>query len=125
MKLMDVMWILFIIMMLAMFTQKCESEEFTDTQICNAIYLAEGGAKADFLYGIRSVRYDTPEEARRICMNTIRNNRVRFLKQTEYTDYLEFLQSRYCPTKGKLSKAEQKGNGFWLKNVRYFLEKNK
>ena len=98
---------------------------YSDTEIVNAIYKAEGGSKAQYKYGIRSVKYKTESEARRICFNTVRNNRKRFLKQTEYKDFLEFLQSRYCPTKGKLSRAEQKLNGNWLKNVKFYLTKQK
>ena len=93
-------------------------EEYSDTAIVNAIYRIEGGAKAQYAYGIRSVRYSDISEARRICFNTVRNNRKRFAKQTKYADFLAFLQSRYCPTAGRLSKAEQKLNGHWLKNLR-------
>lgn len=95
---------------------------YTDTEIVTAIYKAEGGEKATYLYGIRSVKYDTPDEARRICFNTVRNNRVRFSNQTEYKDYLEFLASRYCPIN---CDNDTGTNKYWLKNVRYFLEKAK
>lgn len=100
-------------------------EAWTDTQIVEAVYLAEGGATAQYLYGIRSVRYDTPAEARRICFNTVRNNRKRYADygHKQFDSYLEFLASRYCPTKGKLSRAEKRLNGNWIKNVRYFLER--
>jgi len=94
----------------------------TDTEIVTAIYKAEGGEKATYLYGIRSVNYDTPEEARRICFNTVRNNRVRFANQDKYNDYLEFLASRYCPID---CDNDTGTNKYWLKNVRYFLDKNK
>jgi len=95
---------------------------YTDTEIVNAIYKSEGGSKATYLYGIRSVKYGTPEEARRICFNTVRNNRVRFANQTKYDDYLEFLASRYCPIGAS---NDPKGlNVNWLSNVRYFLERS-
>lgn len=100
--------------------------EYTDYQIVNAIYKAEGGENATYLYGIRSVKYSTPQEARRICYNTVRNNRRRYAEYgyKDYGSYLEFLASRYAPTKGSnLSKAEHRLNKNWLKNVRYFLEK--
>lgn len=94
---------------------------FTNDQIADAIYKAEGGAKATYLYGIRSIPYQTEAEARRICLNTIKNNRRRFKEQNRYIDYLEFLSSRYAPLN-----AENDPNGLnvnWLRNVRYFLQK--
>jgi hypothetical protein len=101
------------------------AEEYTDTEIVNAIYKIEGGAKATFAYGIRSVHYSTVAEARRICFNTVRNNRKRYAQYgyREYPDFLSFLQSRYCPTKGKLSRAEKKLNGYWLNNLKNQLRK--
>ena len=92
---------------------------FTDEQIVNAIFKAEGGYKATYLYGIVSVPYENEAEARQICFNTVRNNRVRFANQTKYTDYLEFLASRYCPIGAD---NDPRGlNKNWLGNVRYFL----
>jgi len=99
------------------------TNNYTNEQIVNAIFKAEGGYKAKYLYGIRSVQYKDEADARRICLNTVRNNRTRFIKQTKHKNYLEFLASRYCPTKGNLSNAEQKLNHNWLNNVRYFLQK--
>ena len=96
--------------------------KYSDKQIVEAIYKAEGGDKATYLYGIRSVPYDTPEEARRICFNTVRNNRRRYKEygHEKYGTYLEFLASRYCPIGAD---NDPKGlNKNWLKNVRYFLE---
>lgn len=89
---------------------------WTDEEIANSIFKAEGGFKATYLYGIRSVHYQDEADARRICLNTIRNNRARFAKQSAYTDYLEFLSSRYCPA------SAHQLNKYWLKNVRYFLK---
>jgi len=100
------------------FIPKAHAAEFTDEQIVEAIYLAEGGTAAQYAYGIRSIKYSTVAEARRICFNTVRNNRKRFAKQTKYTDYLEFLASRYCPVNCDNDRGTNK---FWLKNVRYFL----
>ena len=101
------------------------AEEYSDTQIVRAIWHTEGGQKAQFAYGIRSIKYKDIAEARKICYNTVRNNRRRYAQygHKQYPDYLSFLASRYCPTKGKLSQAEKKLNGNWLKNVRYFLRK--
>ena len=100
------------------------AKDWTDNQIVDAIYKAEGKDKAQYLYGIRSVKYKDAADASRICLKTVQNNRKRFKKQTEYKDYLDFLASRYAPTKGKLSRAEKRVNGHWKRNVLYFLRKN-
>ena len=108
----------------------CSASDYTDEQIVNAIYRAEGGVKASFAYGIRSIPYRDIKDARRICFNTVRNNRIRFTRQSKYKDFLEFLASRYCPTQGfyilKIGCDNDRGtNKYWLKNVRYYLERSK
>lgn len=99
-----------------------KTPNYTDTQIVNAIFRAEGGHKAQYLYGIRSIKYRDEADARRICFNTVRNNRARFAKQTKYKDYLEFLASRYCPINCDNDRGTNK---YWLKNVKYFLRNSK
>ena len=84
-----------------------------DKQLCDAIFLAEGGDRATYLYGIRSVEYKDKAEAREICLRTVKNNRSRYAQIREQLPFLEFLASRYCPVDKKN----------WLKNVLYFLEK--
>ena len=100
-------------------------ESFSNTQIVRAIWHTEGGRLAHYAYGIRSVRYSSIAEARRICFNTVRNNRKRFADygHKQYPDFLSFLASRYCPTTGKLSPAERRLNRNWIINLRYFLKK--
>lgn len=85
----------------------------------DAIYKAEGGAKAQYLYGIRSIKYDTPEEARKICYNSVKNNYKRWEKAGREGDFVEFMSRRYCPIGAK---NDPKGvNKNWVKNVKYFL----
>jgi len=93
--------------------------EYTDVQIVNAIYKAEGGAKATYAYGIRSVSYSSVAEARRICFNTVKNNRKRFANQTKYNDFIEFLGSRYCPVGCDNDRGTNK---YWVRNVKKFLK---
>jgi hypothetical protein len=113
---------------LALFLACCNAalaQDWSDEEIVNAIYQAEGGAKAQYLYGIRSVKYESPEEARRICFNTVRNNRKRFADygNKNFKTYLEFLASRYCPIGAD---NDPRGlNQYWLKNVKFFLEKGR
>lgn len=94
---------------------------YTDTQIADAIWKAEGCHKScDYYWGIRSVKYDSKDEARRIVFNTIRNNRRRYGQRVKgrgtEDGFLEFLAGRYCPETSKGSKCE-----YWLGNVRWFL----
>ena len=108
--------IVIVLCLFVVFVGKGCAEEWTNDQIANAIYKAENSVK--YPYGIKSIdTHGNKEYARKICLNTIRNNRVRFTKQSEYTDFIEFLGSRYCPP------AAHKLNGFWVSNVRYFLNK--
>ena len=89
---------------------------WTDDQIANAIYKAENSQK--YPYGIKSVNtFGNKEYARKICLNTIRNNRIRFKQQTKYTDFVSFLGSRYCPV------SAHKLNRNWVKNVMYYLKR--
>lgn len=88
---------------------------YTDEDLANAIYLAEGGK--GYNYGIKSVKFKDEADAQRICLNTIKNQRKRHALHNCGRDYLTCLWFRYCPpTAHKLNKN-------WLKNVRYFLNK--
>lgn len=110
---MRVLWIVIALMFIAR-----EGLAWTDSQLADAIFKAEGGYKAKYLYGIVSVRYKDEAEARQICLNTVRNNRKRFLKQDKYSDYLDFLASRYCPVG---CDNDNGTNKYWIKNVKFFL----
>jgi len=88
-----------------------EAWAYSDTQIVNAIYRAEGGSKATWAYGIRSVNYTDVADARRICYNTVRNNRTRWNGEG---DFIAFLGSRYCPV-DKIN---------WTRNVNAILERS-
>jgi len=121
-------YLLILISVLVLFSNICLAEkQYTNEEIVRGIWIIEGGARADFLYGIRSVLYKDAAEARRICLRTIRNNRRRYADygHRQYGDFLSFLQSRYCPTIGKLSQAEKRLNGNWLPNLRKQLAKNR
>ena len=96
------------------------ADEIDDERLANAIFRAEGGHNATYLYGIRSIPYKDEAEARQICLNTIRNNKKRYKDygHKHYNNYLEFLASRYCPIGAKNDPYGL--NRHWLKNVRYF-----
>lgn len=123
-------WLAVIVLLIALgimclFSSCAHAQEFSNVQIVNAIYMAEGGSHADYPYGIRSVKCSSNTECRRVCLTTVKRNRQRFARfgYKNYHDFIAYLGARYCPVKGKLSSAEIKVNRFWIKNVRYFLSK--
>jgi len=99
-------------------------QEWTNEEIADAIYLAEGGRKAISPFGILSVKCEGYNACRRICLNTIRNQRIRHANHNCGLTFLECLANRYAPTKNATNDPN-KLNRHWLSNVRYFLEKNK
>jgi len=92
-------------------------DSFSDERIVNAIYKAEGGAKAQFAYGIRSIPYKTELEARQICFNSVRNGRRRWLTAGKPYDLIVYIGLRYCPPKAHPL------NSNWVRNVKFFLLK--
>lgn len=90
-------------------------DSFSDEQIVNAIFKAEGGYRATYLYGIRSIPYKDEAEARQICLNSVRNGRARWLKAGKPCDLIIHIGLRYCPP------TAHKLNSNWVKNVKYFL----
>ena len=100
------------------FTTMARADDYTDEQIVNAIYIIEGGAKATFAYGIRSVKYSTIAEARKICFNSVRNGRKRWIKASKPYDLITFIGMRYCPTNTHPLNAN------WVKNVKACLRKH-
>ena len=99
---------------------------YTITEYVQAIYAAEGGEKAQYPYGIRSVSCETIQECERVARNTVKNNirRYRDYGKNQHTSYLEFLGSRFAPTQGATN--DPKGlNKNWIKNVNFYLAKAK
>lgn len=89
------------------------SEAIDAEKIADAIYRVEGGSKARVPYGILSIPVRDEAHARRICLNTIRNNHRRWIKAGRPGAYLDFLADRYCPPS-----VDPKGNKNWKKNIK-------
>ena len=102
--------------------QLAPAKDYSDAEYCQAIFLAEGGEKTKYPYGIRSVTCETKKECKEVCIRTVRNNRKRFAKNRKgFNDYISYLGSRYAPLQ---SDNDPQGlNRHWIRNVRYFLEK--
>lgn len=90
-------------------------QEYSAKQICDCIWIIEGGDKANQHYGInpKYIKCDTKDGCERICFNTVKNNRVRFKEQHAEKDFLTFLAKRYCPPNWKV----------WLKNLMFYLQR--
>lgn len=82
-------------------------------RIVDAIYVAEGGPRAKVPYGILSVPVKDAAEARMVCLNTVRNNWLRWEAAGRPGEYLIFLARRYCPPS-----VDPVGHRNWLTNVR-------
>lgn len=100
------------------------AQAYTDEQLAMAIYHAEGGAAAEYPFGIRSVYCATFNECKRCCKTTIRHNRRRFTQARDKGNksFIDFIADRYCPSTGR--KNAQGEHFIWIKNVNYFLNKS-
>lgn len=85
-----------------------------------AVYLAEGGVSATYLYGIRSVKYKDVAEARAICKRTIERTLISKRKERckAGESDLDCLARRYCPINSDTDSGTCK---FWADNVKFFL----
>lgn len=77
--------------------------------LANAIKRVEGVP----YYGIKSVKWDSYAEARRICINTCRNQWKRHQAHKCGKDYLDCLADRYCP-----KEDDPRGNKDWKVNIK-------
>ena len=95
---------------------------YTLDEYCNAIYRAEGGYGATYLYGIRSVKYKDETEAREICKRTVYNTLVKYraTRCQEGQSDIDCLSNRYCPIGSDTDNGTCK---YWKKNVLSFLNK--
>jgi hypothetical protein len=95
------------------------SHAYTDTQIVDAIYIIEGGAKTRHPYGIlKKYKVTTPRQA---CFNTVAHARRDWEKSPKSKPFTTFLRDRYCPLNAK---NDPKGlNKNWLKNLHDVMER--
>lgn len=94
-----------------------EFSQYSNEQIVNAIFKAEGEYKAVYLYGIKNIKYKNEREARQICLNSVRNGRTRWIKAGKPYDLIIFIGLKYCPPKAHPL------NSNWVRNVKYILQK--
>ena len=113
-------WSLVLILILLSGFQLCSSSDIDNELIADAIYRAEGGAKASVPYGVLSVKVKDEVEARQVCLNTIRNTKKRWEKAGKPDDFITFLGRRYCPVN---CDNDNGTNQYWVKNVRFWIKK--
>lgn len=83
-------------------------------RVADAIYVAEGGIRTKFPYGIKSVRTNNP---RRVCLVSVRNNWQRWQDAGCPGDFIDFMGQRYCPPQAHPL------NRHWAKNVRRIYDR--
>lgn len=118
-----IMTILLIAFLIAAAKENAEQYDYTDEEYCNAIWMAEGGNKTKYPYGIKSMECENAKQCRRICETTVRRNRKRYKQygHREHDRFISFLAERFAPTRN-VSGQEAKLNKNWRKNVEWFLE---
>jgi hypothetical protein len=104
-----------VLMLMLIVVASCRAE-YTNEAIADAIYLAEGGKRAIVPYGILSVKVKDEAEARRVCINTIRNHKKRHANHSCGLDFIACLGNRYCPPTAHAL------NKHWVKNVKLLLK---
>ena len=109
-------WVMSLVLVGTALCTQAREVSYTNEQIANAIYKAENSKK--YPYGIKSINTNGNEVyARKICLNTIRNHRVRHAKHNCAFTFIVCLGNRYCPP------TIHKLNRHWVTNVMYFLNK--
>jgi hypothetical protein len=104
-------------LLVAALAQAGPIQEAYANRIADAIYVAEGGAKAKVPYGILSVKVKDAAEARWVCLNTIRNNWLRWEAAGRQGEFITWLGLRYCPPS-----VDPVGHRNWIRNVNKLLK---
>src|SRR3990167_7978114 len=87
-------------------------------KVCDAVYLAEGGAKAGKPFGVLSVPCGGYRDCRAVCLKSAENNFKRWEKSDKSKTYLELFRDRWAPLKAKNDPNGLNKN--WLRLVQYF-----
>ena len=88
--------------------------------LADAVFKAEGGKKARKPYGVLSIPVHSDAHARRITLNSIRNNWKRWERAGRPHDFVSYMAKRWVPTS-----TDPIGHRNWVKNVRAYLAKHR
>ena len=91
-------------------------DEATANRYADAIYKVEGGSATRYPYGIKSIKTSNP---RQVCINTVKNNYIRWQKSGSKNNFTFFLADKYCP-----ASVDAKGNQNWKNNITKLLKGN-
>jgi hypothetical protein len=87
--------------------------------IANAIYVAEGGDKTKYPYGISKkksgIQTLNKDDARKICINTIGHAYNDWKAKGSKGDFIDFLSLKYCP----------ENHIHWAKMIKSIMAKQK
>ena len=96
---------------------ECPAAQIDEQRLVDAIYKAEGGAKARVPYGILSVSVHSTAEARAACERTIHHNLTSWRSNGSQGDPIVWIASTYCP-----ASDDPAGHRNWIRNVRWIYE---
>jgi hypothetical protein len=90
-------------------------------RVADAIFLAEGGAKTRFPYGVRIWDAETgtwrpSANPRAECLAIIRRQHARWIAKDRQGDFINFIARAYCP-----ASDDQTGHDNFVRNVNHFL----
>ena len=115
-----VVWYVILAASMMVFMAPCDqawAEVYDSNDICDAIYVIEGGAKTRHPYGILSVSCHGEMACREVCLNTVENTFTRWQASGSKQPFLEALAARYAPI-GAENDELYHLNRFWLGNLR-------
>ena len=85
---------------------------YTNQDLANAIFKAENSVK--YPYGIKSIdTHGNKDYAHKICLNSVRNAKKRWIKAGKPEDFIVFMGRRFSPPSI---------NPNWVRLVKYFLK---
>jgi hypothetical protein len=97
-----------------------ETREEYFNRVTEAIGRAENSKTHPF--GVKSIATKGDVVlARKICLQSVRNNFARWEKAGKPIDFISFMSKRYCPVGAKDDPTGLNRN--WSRNVNYFLNK--
>lgn len=88
-------------------------------KMADAIYIAEGGSKTKWPYGVKSVKVKDTAEARKVTINSVNNNWQRWEKAGKPGAFIPFMAARWCPVA-----TDPTGNKNWTANVTKLMGKD-
>jgi hypothetical protein len=108
-------WVLILLLALLPFTSSASLSNQYVNRMADAIKRAENSKR--YPYGVMMGRRLSEREARRICINTIRNNHTRWIKLGKPGEFVSYLGAVYCPPS-----IDPVGHANWVRNVQRFMK---